>query len=99
MQRCGGTWLAAARAVDISARILGLAILASAVSAHAGVFVEVVGGVGLPVSNDEWKSIVTFSPTVGARVGAVSNEWGGMLAVALTPEVCGNGTDGGLGIG
>jgi hypothetical protein len=99
MRRCGGTWFDALRAVDVSARILGLAIVATAVSAHAGVFVEVVGGVGLPVSNDEWKSMVTYSPTVGARVGVMSEDWGGMLAVAWTPEVCGNGIDGGLGIG
>jgi hypothetical protein len=85
--------------MTVGARILGLAILAGSASARAGGFVEVVGGSGLPVGDDAWKSVVTFSPTFGVRAGATIGDWGGMLAVSWTPEVCENGQDGGLGIG
>ena len=78
--------------------VIIVAIVAISIPAHADIFVELVGGLTLPTSDDEWtSSMVTHSPKLGARIG--SDELGGMLAVDWTPEAFGNPGYGGLGIG
>jgi hypothetical protein len=69
-----------------------------AAPARADGFAEIVGGLALPIGNDNWTNTVDPSPKLGVRAGAMAGELGGMLAIDWTPESLAN--DGGsFGIG
>lgn len=79
--------------------ILVLVLVAiSAAPARADSFAEIVGGLSLPVGNDNWTNTVDQSPKLGVRAGAMSGEIGGMLAIDWTPETLDN-NGGSFGIG
>ena len=76
--------------------ILYVAVLVAATpAAHADSFVDLYGGVSIPVSDDEWTDAVETSPKFGLRVGAVPNELGGYLSADWAPV--NSDADGGFG--
>ena len=75
--------------------LLGVAI---AVPAHADGFGEVVGGLMIPTSNDNWTNLAEPSPKLGVRAGAMSGDFGGMLGADWTPVSLDN-SGGSFGIG
>ena len=80
-------------------RLLALpVVVAICAPAHADSFAEVVAGLAIPASNDNWTKAVGPSPKLGVRGGAMSGELGGMLGFDWTPESLDNGS-GSFGIG
>ena len=59
-------------------------VLATA-PARADSFVEVAGGVSLPLSDDNWTDAVESSPLLALRVGAFPNEIGGYVSADWMP--------------
>src|SRR5947209_5483566 len=54
--------------------------------AHADSFLEVAGGLSIPVGDDNWTKTAEASPKLGVRVGAVGDTGlGAMLQVDWTP--------------
>jgi hypothetical protein len=53
--------------------------------ARADGFVELVGGVLIPVADDDWTNYVESGPKLGARIGSVSQKVGGMLSLDWSP--------------
>ena len=66
-----------------SALALGLALAPG--MAHANSFIDLVGGLTTPVSDDQWQDYVESSPKLGVRLGSVSERAGGMLMLDWTP--------------
>lgn len=64
---------------------LCLAILAVATPARADSFVELAGGISIPLGDDEWADLVETSPTLAVRAGSVPNNIGGFLSVNWMP--------------
>lgn len=62
-----------------------LLVLTAAAPARAGGFLELVGGVMIPVADDDWTNYVESAPKFGARIGSVKDKIGGMLSVDWTP--------------
>jgi len=69
--------------------VLGLALAATSV-AHADPFVELGGGLAIPVSDDEYTSYVDPSVKLVARIGAGGPKLGGMGSVDWTPLAADN---------
>jgi hypothetical protein len=83
-------------------RALALAaVLAVPAAAHADSFLEVTGGISIPVGDDNWTKTAESSPKIGARVGAVGddNGIGGMLQADWTPVNLDSGGGGSFGFG
>jgi hypothetical protein len=71
----------------------------SVTAAHADSFVELAGGMAVPVGGDTWTNTADASPNLGARVGAVGDSGlGGMLQVDWTPINL-DATGGSFGVG
>lgn len=64
---------------------LCLAFLAVATPAHADSFVELAGGISIPLGDDVWTDSVETSPTLAVRAGSVPNNIGGFLSVNWMP--------------
>jgi hypothetical protein len=64
---------------------LCLAFLAVATPAHADSFVELAGGISIPLGDDEWTDLVETSPTLAVRAGSVPKNLGGFLSVNWMP--------------
>ena len=78
---------------------VGLTVLvALCTPARADYFVELVGGLAIPAGTNDWTTIVTPSPKLGARGGTMFGDLGGLLAVDWTPEELGS-EEAALGIG
>jgi hypothetical protein len=55
-------------------------------AARADSFLEVAGGLSIPVADDNWTNLADTSPKLGARVGGVNdNGLGGMIQADWTP--------------
>jgi hypothetical protein len=66
-------------------RALALVVLVlAATQAHANGFAELVGGLSIPVADNDWTNYVDSSPKLGVRVGAVQ-QFGAMLSADWTP--------------
>lgn len=65
--------------------IVTFAILAVAAPAQADSFVDILGGMSLPVSDDDWTNLVESSPKIGVRIGSVPDQIGGFLQADWTP--------------
>lgn len=66
--------------------ILCFAVLAVATpTAHADSFVDLLGGISIPMGDDDWTNAAESSPKLGLRVGAVPNEIGGFVQADWTP--------------
>lgn len=65
--------------------IVACAVLAVATPARADSFVDLFGGISIPVSDDDWTDTVESSPVLGLRVGAVPNQIGGYLSADWMP--------------
>lgn len=62
------------------------AVALPAARAHADNFVEVAGGIMIPVEDSDWTDYVESGPKVAARVGGVGdNHLGALLSVDWTP--------------
>jgi hypothetical protein len=71
------------RAICLAAAVLVIPARASAES-----FVEVAGGIMMPVGDDDWSNYVEASPKLAARVGGSGSEagrTGALLSVDWTP--------------
>jgi hypothetical protein len=66
-------------------RALALAIVLLPVAASAEPFLELAGGLDVPLSDDEYTSYVDPSVTLSARIGGGGPVLGGMLSVDWTP--------------
>jgi hypothetical protein len=64
---------------------LCLAFLAVATPARADSFVELAGGISIPLGDDDWTNLVETSPTLAVRAGSVPNNIGGFLSVNWMP--------------
>jgi len=74
-------------------------VLLSASAAQADSFLEVAGGLSIPVGDNAWTNLADTSPKLGARVGAVNeNGLGGMIQADWTPVTL-NNSGGGFGVG
>ena len=60
-------------------------VLATA-PARADSFVEVAGGISIPLSDDEWTDRVESSPLIALRAGAFPNEIGGYVSAGQLTE-------------
>ena len=56
-----------------------------AARAPADSFVELAGGISIPVGDDDWSDLVEIEPKLAVRSGSVPNNVGGMLSVDWTP--------------
>lgn len=65
--------------------VLALPLLVLPLPAHADGFAEVVGGLAMPLGNDNWTNTVNTSPKFGLRVGGLGGTFGGMLTADFTP--------------
>lgn len=70
------------RAIVVFA-LLAIALPTSA--AHADSFVDVYGGISIPISDDQWTDAVETSPVIGVRGGAFPKEIGGYLGIEWMP--------------
>ena len=76
-------------------RVLALALLvALPTTAVADSFVEVDGGVMIPVSDEQWTDYIESGPKLAARVGSMGQKIGGLVSVDWTPI---NADDNGFG--
>ena len=64
--------------------LIALALLAAA-PAHADNFVEIAGGIMIPVSDDQWTDYIESGPKLATRIGAVGPKVGGLLSIDWTP--------------
>src|ERR1700742_2012488 len=61
-------------------------VLLTGGAARADSFLEVAGGLSIPVGDNAWTNLADTSPKLGARVGAVNdNGLGGMIQADWTP--------------
>jgi hypothetical protein len=65
--------------------IIALALLAVASPVYADSYVGLVGGLDLPLSDEQYTDTVDTSPVVGVRVGAAPNNIGGYLSFEWMP--------------
>ena len=64
-----------------------LAALAVAPSrAAADTFLDLHGGIAIPIADNDWTDTAESSPTLGLRVGAVPNEIGGYVSGDWVPQ-------------
>lgn len=74
-------------------------VLVTAGAARADSFLEVAGGLSIPVGDNAWTNLADTSPKLGARVGAVNDKGlGGMIQADWTPVNL-NNNGGAFGIG
>jgi hypothetical protein len=74
-------------------------LTAGAATARADSFLEVAGGLSIPVGDNAWTNLAGTSPKVGARVGGVTDKGlGGMIQADWTP-VSLNNNGGSFGVG
>lgn len=78
--------------------ILALAVLVTPAIAHADSYVGLVGGLDLPLSDDQYTDTVEPSPVIGLRVGAAPNNLGGYLSFEWMPANLETDQFGGLDI-
>jgi hypothetical protein len=84
-----------------NATILAAVILltAGAATARADSFLEVAGGLSIPIGDNAWTNLADTSPKLGARVGGVNDHGlGGMIQADWTP-VSLNNSGGAFGVG
>jgi hypothetical protein len=60
-------------------------VLALAAPARADSFVDIFGGMSIPIGDDDWERTVDESPKIGVRVGAFPDRIGGFLQADWTP--------------
>lgn len=65
--------------------VVVLAAIAVATPARADSFVDLFGGISIPVADDDYTDVVESSPVIGLRVGAVPNQIGGYLSADWMP--------------
>lgn len=65
--------------------IVASAVLAVSTPAFADSFVDLSGGVTIPVGDDEWTELVESGPKLAVRVGAFPKELGGYIQADWTP--------------
>jgi hypothetical protein len=68
-------------------------LVAAPTPARAENFIEVVGGILIPVADDDWTQYVESSPKLGVRAGTV-DKFGGMLSIDWAPLNTDNGSFG-----
>jgi hypothetical protein len=66
-------------------RSLPLIALLLPTPALADSFVEIAGGIMIPVEDQDWKDYVDSGPKLGLRLGSLSDKLGGMLSLDWTP--------------
>lgn len=54
--------------------------------ARADSFVDITGGISIPLGDDDWNNMVESSPKLGLRVGALPHEIGGYVQADWVPE-------------
>jgi hypothetical protein len=64
---------------------VAFAVLAIATPAAADSFVDLSGGISIPVGDDDWTELVESSPKLAVRVGAFPKELGGYLQADWSP--------------
>src|SRR5262245_50325387 len=64
---------------------LCVAVLAIATPASAESFVDLAGGLTMPMGDDDWTNLVESSPKLAVRAGAYPHEIGGFLQADWTP--------------
>lgn len=61
-------------------------VLLTGGAARADNFVDLQGGISIPIANDDWTNVAETSPKLGVKVGAVGHSGlAGMLQVDWTP--------------
>lgn len=71
--------------VAFSLAITAAISIAAPTPARADSFVDLFGGLSLPLGDDDWTDTVESSPKLGLRIGAVPNQIGGFLQADWTP--------------
>ena len=75
--------------------LLVTALLLVPAVAHADSFLEILGGISIPVGDSDWTKVAESSPKLEARVGAINPEGlGAMLQFDWTPINLDNGSFG-----
>lgn len=70
----------------LSVTLPAAAVLLTGGAAYADSFLEVAGGLSIPVGDNTWTNTADTSPKLGARVGAVNDKGlGGMIQADWTP--------------
>ncbi|HET9990618.1 MAG TPA: hypothetical protein VFQ65_18945 [Kofleriaceae bacterium] len=83
----------------LSVTLPAAVVLLTAGSARADSFLEVAGGLSIPVGDHAWTNIADTSPKLGARVGGVNDHGlGGMIQADWTPVNL-NNNGGAFGVG
>lgn len=62
-----------------------LALLLLATPAHADSFVDIAGGLSIPMGDDDWTEVAESSPKLALRIGSLPQNIGGMLQADWTP--------------
>jgi hypothetical protein len=83
-----------------SVTLTAAVVLLTGGAARADSFLEVAGGLSMPVGDSKWTDLADASPKLGARVGGVSdtNGLGGMIQADWIPVNL-NNSGGGFGVG
>lgn len=83
-----------------NATLVAALVLLTAGAARADSFLEVVGGLSMPIGDNAWTNLADASPKLGARIGGVSdtNGLGAMIQADWTPVNL-NNSGGAFGVG
>lgn len=74
------------RAIVASSLAVTAAVtIAAPTPARADSFVDLFGGISIPVEDEDWTDAVESSPVLGLRVGSVPNQIGGYLSADWMP--------------
>lgn len=74
------------RAIVASSLAVTAAVaIAAPTSARADSFVDLFGGISIPVEDEDWTNAVESSPVLGLRVGSAPNQIGGYLSADWMP--------------
>lgn len=65
--------------------VLALPVLAAPRHARAESFLELGGGISVPVGDDDWTNAAESSPKLALKAGAIHDKLGGMVAFDWTP--------------
>src|SRR5262245_27674914 len=66
-------------------RPLALALLTVSTPVWADSYIELAGGISIPVGDDDWTNAVETSPKIALRAGAFPNEMGFFVGADWSP--------------
>ncbi len=71
--------------VAFSFAVTAAVTIAAPTPAHADSFVDLFGGISIPLEDEDWTDAVESSPVLGLRVGSTTKQIGGYLSADWMP--------------